>query len=170
MLINYSWLLFWGMPSLSGAQAAIATHLCFGKISLQPKSCRKRNCKSITVSRRSGWRHDAIATCGSTTPTATLASTSTSSHSANWLRLRVSVCCIHFALALAFVAFVVFWLFFFGSCHSPLPHATHRHAHTHTRNIHTRLQRSSIPAGLAQDQCCALVNRANRFCPTKWKT
>lgn len=34
------------------------------QISLQPKSCCKRNCKSITA-RRSAWRHDATATCGS---------------------------------------------------------------------------------------------------------
>lgn len=110
---------------------------------MQPKSCCKRNCKSITA-RRSAWRHDATATCGSL-----------AGSRCRRRRRRIALidcgCASHLLHSLCFGS-GLFVLLFLGRAILRLPHATHTHTHTQSHIL------GSIRVSLVQDQCCALVN------------
>lgn len=142
------------------------------QISLQPKSCCKRNCKSITA-RRSAWRHDATATCGSDVNVSAAVTVLCRYRCRCRCRLRrrrhriALIDCVYATQLLhslcfggfSFSFYVFFCLFrFLGRailrCHMlhQVPHATHTLTHANTQHIRIRLLWQ-----LAQDQCCASV-------------
>lgn len=123
------------------------------QISLQPKSCCKRNCKSITA-RRSAWRHDATATCGSDV-NVSVAVTVLCRCRLRRRRHRIALIdCVYATQLLhslcfggfSFSFYVFFCLFrFLGRailrCHMlhQVPHATHTLTHANTQHTRIRL-------------------------------
>lgn len=144
----------WGLVVVFGFLWRIGNYCnIFGKFLCNRKVAAKEIASQLPLARRSAWRHDATATCGSVEATSTSqlpsqsqsAATSTSSHSANWLRLCDAV--VAFTLLWRLWLFIFIFIFafrfvflllsVFGSCHSPLPHATCRMPHS---TLHTRLR------------------------------
>lgn len=103
------------------------------------------------------------ATSTSTSQSASLSlptSTSTSSHSANWLRLCDAV--VAFTLLWRLFIFILRFLLpfsVFGSCHSPLPHATLSGACHTLSHANTHANETSAAVSTRSMLCFGQVNR-----------
>lgn len=167
----------WGLVVVFGFLWRIGNYCnIFGKFLCNRKVAAKEIASQLPLARRSAWRHDATATCGSVEATSTSqlpsqsqsAATSTSSHSANWLRLCDAV--VAFTLLWRLWLFIFIFAFRFVSfsfCFRFLGRAILR-CHMLHATCHTPHSNKTSAAVRAQDQCCLCFGQVNRFLLWQW--